>query len=45
MIVYVIMYGSGQQWFEPVDTDSPPIWFRADEYTITNGESQEESKE
>ena len=45
MIVYVIMYGSGQKWLEPVNLDNPP--FRADEYTITNGETyrQEESKE
>lgn len=40
MIIYVIMYaGNEPPWFEPVDTDNPPAWFRAEEYIIENGDA------
>ena len=40
MIIYVIMHEGGQpDWYEPVDLDNPPKWFRADEYTFENGDA------
>ena len=46
MIVYVIMHAGGEPtWFEPVDLDNPPAWFRAEEYTITNGDAYRQEGE
>ncbi len=41
MIVLIWMYGDGQRWLEPIDTDNPPAWLGG---TFTLPMEQEEAE-